>query len=118
MPIQHFHNFIFEDHWPDFVNNYTQKEISRTIFSWHEHYGTNQLPRKRDMRVLLCKSAKHMCLRVTTCCYTHILLLLQTYGHYLSTTCFYTLSIGHLSMPNDGEDIQIIIYLMCQESNA
>ena len=43
------------------------------------------------------------------------ILLLQTYGHYPSTTCFHTLSAGHLSMPNDAENI---IYLMCQESNV
>ena len=23
--IQHFHNFIFEDHWPDFVNDYASR---------------------------------------------------------------------------------------------
>ena len=36
------------------------------------------------------------------------ILLLQTYGHYPSTTCFHILSFAHLSIPNDAENIRII----------
>ena len=39
-------------------------------------------------------------------------------GHYPSITCFHTLSVAHLSIPNDAGNIQIIICLMHQESNA
>ena len=33
------------------------------------------------------------------------ILLLQTYSHYPSTTCFHTLSVIHLSIPNDAKNI-------------
>ena len=46
------------------------------------------------------------------------ILLLQTYGHYPSAACFHTLSVAHLSIPNDAENIRIIICVMRQESNA
>ena len=46
------------------------------------------------------------------------ILLLQTYYYYPSSTCFHTLSVIHLSIPNDAENIWIIICFMRQESNA
>ena len=46
------------------------------------------------------------------------ILLLQTYGHYPSSTCFHILSVAHLSIPNCAENIRIIICVMHQESNA
>ena len=33
------------------------------------------------------------------------ILLLQTYSHFSSNSCLYTLSAGHLSFPNDAENI-------------
>ena len=38
--------------------------------------------------------------------------------NYPSTTCIHTLSVAHLCIPNDAENIWIIICLMRQESNA
>ena len=43
------------------------------------------------------------------------ILLLQTYGHYPSSTCFHTLSVAYLNIP---DNIWIIICLMRQESNV
>ena len=78
-------------------------------------YSTNHLQLKLDMRVFSCKNAKCVCLHVTTCCYIHAfpfvaILLLQTYGNYPSTTCFCTLSVAHLSILNDEENIRIITH--------
>ena len=77
-------------------------------------YGTNQLQLKQDMRVLLCKNAKRVYVLVSHHKLPHVfpfvaILLLQTYRHYPSTTCFHKLSFAHLSISNDAENIRIII---------
>ena len=80
-------------------------------------YGTNQLQLKRNMRVFSCKNAKRVCLHACHHTLLHAFpfvtkLLLQAYGHYPSTTCFHTLSVTHLDIPNDAESNKN------QESNA
>ena len=36
--IQHFLNFIMEDHWLDFVNDYVSRNEFQAKFSWHARY--------------------------------------------------------------------------------